>query len=51
MVIMQKISYHLVYYSLYKKKRKPSIMFDNSSLFKDEQFKLAGYIDWYAPYQ
>ena len=42
-----------IIYSLYKKKRKPYIMFNtsNSSPFKDEHFKLAGYLDWYVPYQ
>ena len=34
--------------SLYKKKRKPYIMFDNSSPFKDGHFKLAGYLDYYV---
>ena len=38
-------------YSLYKKKRKPYIMFHNSSNFKDEHFKLAGYLDWHVPNQ
>ena len=38
-------------YSLYKKKRKPCTMFNYSSHFKYEHFKLAGYLDWYVPYQ
>ena len=38
-------------YSLYKKKRKPYIMFDNSSHFEDEHFKLVGFLDWYGSYQ
>ena len=32
-------------YSLYKKKRKLYILVDNLSPFKDEHFKLAGYLD------
>ena len=32
-------------YSVYKKKRKLYIVFDNKSHFKDKHFKLAGYLD------
>ena len=38
-------------YSVYKKKRKLSIMFRNFSLFKDKHFKLAGYLDSTVTYQ
>ena len=38
-------------YSLYKKKRKDYILFDNLGTFKDKHFKLTGYLDWYVPYQ
>ena len=34
-------------YSLYKKKRKHYIIFNNLSTFKDECFKLTGYLDLY----
>ena len=38
-------------YILYKKKRKPYTMFNNSSHFKYEHFKLAGYLDCIVSYQ
>ena len=38
-------------YSLYKKKRKHYIIFNNLRTFKDEHFKLAGDLDWHVPYQ
>ena len=39
------------YYSLYKKKRKHYIIFNNLSTLKDGHFKLTGYQDWYVIYQ
>ena len=38
-------------YSLYKKKRKHYIIFNNLRTFKDEHFKLTGDLDWHDPYQ
>ena len=38
-------------YSLYKKKRKHDIIFNNLRIFKDEHFKLTGELDWHVPYQ
>ena len=38
-------------YSLYKKKRKPYVIFDDLSPFEDEHFNLAGYLDWSVSYQ
>ena len=38
-------------YSLYKKKCKHNIKFDNLRTFKDEHFKLTGDLDWHVPYQ
>ena len=38
-------------YSLYKKKRKHYIIFNNWSTFKDEHFKLTGYLDLFLLYQ
>ena len=38
-------------YSLYKKKRKHYIIFNNLRTFKDEHFKLTGNLDWHVPYQ
>ena len=38
-------------YSLYKKKRKHNIIFNNLRTFKDEHFKLTGDLDWHVPYQ
>ena len=38
-------------YSLYKKKCKHYIFFNNLSTFKDEHFKLTGYLDLYVLYQ
>ena len=45
------LSGHQAYYSLYKKKRKHYIMFNNLSTFKDEHFKLTDYLDLYVLYQ
>ena len=36
--------------SLYKKKRKPYIMFDDLGPCKDAFLKLAGLLDWHVPY-
>ena len=38
-----------VNYSLYKKKRKHYIIFNNLGTFKDEHF--TGDLDWHVPYQ
>ena len=38
-------------YSLYKKKRKLYIIFNNLRTFEDEHFKLTGDLDWHVPYQ
>ena len=38
-------------YSLYKKKCKHYIIFNNLRTFKDEHFKLTGDLDWHVPYQ
>ena len=38
-------------YSLYKKRRKHYIIFNNLKTFKDEHFKLTGDLDWHVPYQ
>ena len=38
-------------YSLYKKKRKHYIIFNNLRTFKDEHFKLTDDLDWHVPYQ
>ena len=38
-------------YSLYKKKRKHYIIFNNLRTFNDEHFKLTGDLDWHVPYQ
>ena len=40
-----------VLYSLYKKKRKHYIIFNNLRTFKDKHFKLTGDLDWSVPYQ
>ena len=45
------ISVKLLMYSLYKKKRKHYIIFDNLRMFKDEHFKLTGDLDWHVLYQ
>ena len=37
-------------YSLYKKKRKHHIIFNNLRTFKDEHFKLTGDLYWHVPY-
>ena len=37
-------------YSLYKKKRKHYIIFNNLRTFEDEPFKLTGDLDWHVPY-
>ena len=42
---------HLGTYSLYKKKRKHYIIFNNLRTFKEEHFKLTGDLDWHVPYQ
>ena len=39
------------FYSMYKKKRKHYILFNNLRTFKDEHFKLTGDLDWHVPYQ
>ena len=38
-------------YSLYKKKHKHYIIFNNLRTFEDEHFKLTGDLDWHVPYQ
>ena len=38
-------------YSLYKKKRKHYIIFNNLRTFEDDHFKLIGELDWHVPYQ
>ena len=38
-------------YSLYKKKRKHYIIFNNLRTFKDEHFKLTCDLHWHVPYQ
>ena len=38
-------------YSLYKKKRKHYIIFNNLRTFEDEHFKLTVDLDWHVPYQ
>ena len=35
----------MVWYSVYKKKNKLHIMFDNLSHFNDKHYKFAGYLD------
>ena len=42
---------NIIIYSLYKKKRKHYIIFNNLSTFQDEHFKLTGDLDWHVPYQ
>ena len=42
---------YIVNYSLYKKKRKHYIIFNNLRTFEDEHFKLTGDLDWHVPYQ
>ena len=42
---------YLQVYSLYKKKRKHYIIFNNLRIFEDEHFKLTGDLDWHVPYQ
>ena len=46
-----KVAACLLYYSLYKKKRKHYIIFNNLRTFKDEHFKLIGDLDRHVPYQ
>ena len=41
----------VIIYSLYKKKRKHYIIFNNLRTFKDEHFKLTGDLDWHVPYE
>ena len=40
-----------ILYSLYKKKRKHYIIFNNLRTFEDEHFKLTGDLNWHVPYQ
>ena len=46
------LNFHSLHiYSLYKKKRKHYIIFNNLRTFEDEHFKLTGDLDWHVPYK
>ena len=51
LIILPDISTKSFKYSLYKKKRKHYIIFNNLRTFEDEHFKLTGDLDWHVLYQ